>query len=219
MLLLPIGLLFLQLWAGLKLVSAGTPYSATSIILGAIAILAAWMMLLIVGRASLHGCSGLDLLRPDRLALMLLVLQAGFVIVTNLVPAPQGWGWQVLVACVVVVVELLWTRATLLLSVSWAIGVEMTFAQSWKRLRGNFLRILGLGFLAVMVVVVLTLTCAYCVHESLGLPFPTIPPLAEAILLALVGPIGSAVQCAIYRQLVMEPSSPIGTMEPGTVAA
>ena len=114
---------------------------------------------------------------------------------------------------------LLWIRATLLLSVSWAIGIEMTPGESWKGLRGNFLRILGFGLAWMLVAVVFTLAYAYARHENPSAAFSTASSAISAVLFAFSGLISSAFSCAVYRQLVAEPSSPAGTPECNAVAA
>lgn len=125
-LLLPFGLVMLLQWGGSYLPASSKSYSDTSLLSRACEGLTSWMMVLIVARASLGGRSGLDLLRPDRLTFMLLGLQACLILITNLIPTPRGVGLQAVTGVAMLIFHLAWLRATLLLSVSWALGIDMT---------------------------------------------------------------------------------------------
>lgn len=106
---------------------------------------AGWLLALVFARAALSARTGPDLLRIDRPALMLLGLDLLGLAVGNL-PVPHWPAAQLLRSVLTLPAMLIWERMTLLLSVAWALGEDrMPIAESWRGLRGNFLRILIFG--------------------------------------------------------------------------
>lgn len=193
----------------------GQAKSAGLIQLGAVlcGILPNWILTVLIVRARLGGRTGRMLFHVDRQASMLLGLLAVEPVVGLLFPTVVRTRWALPLAAAQLAFTLAWLRATLLLEVSWALGGVMTFAESWRGLAGNFIRVLVISVLWTLLFMGLAEAIALVATGKLLLP--SVPGAARGfgIAGALSACIFVAFDAAIYRLLGHE--TRLGAPSPG----